>query len=69
MAKKVVVLGGSFGGLTAAIAIKHELEHDVDVTVIGASDRFLFNPSLIWLPFGKRKAKDITFKLAPTFDK
>ena len=41
MAKKVLVLGGSFGGLTAAIAIKHELEDDVDVTVIAASDHFL----------------------------
>jgi len=64
---KVVVLGSNFGGLTAAIAIKHELEGDVDVTVISPSDRFLFNPSLIWLPFGKRKAEDITFAVEPTF--
>jgi sulfide:quinone oxidoreductase len=68
MAAKVLVLGGNFGGLTAAIGLKHELEDDVDVTVISASDKFLFNPSLIWLPFGKRKAKDITFKLQPTFE-
>lgn len=68
MAAKVLVLGGNFGGLTAAIGLKHELEDDVDVTVISASDEFLFNPSLIWLPFGKRKAKDITFKLQPTFE-
>ena len=66
--KKVLVLGGNFGGLTAAIAIKHELHGDVDVTVVSASDRFLFNPSLIWVPFGKRKAEDITFPLDPTFD-
>lgn len=68
MTHKVLVLGGSFGGLTAAIAIKHELEDDVDVTVISASDTFLFNPSLIWLPFGKRTPADITFPLAPTFE-
>lgn len=36
---------------------------DVDVTVISASDRFLFNPSLIWVPFGKRTEHDITFPL------
>jgi len=35
--------------------------------VVSASDRFLFNPSQIWLPFGKRKAADITFALEPTF--
>jgi sulfide:quinone oxidoreductase len=66
--KKVLVLGGNFGGLTAALAVKHELHGDVDVTVVSASDRFLFNPSLIWLPFGKRKEADITFALAPTFE-
>ena len=66
--KRVVVLGGNFGGLTAALAVRHELHGDVDVTVVSASERFLFNPSLIWLPFGKRTAADITFPLAPTFD-
>ncbi len=66
--KKVLVLGGNFGGLTAALAVHHELHGDVDVTVVSASDRFLFNPSLIWLPFGKRTPADITFPLAPTFD-
>ena len=66
--KKVLVLGGNFGGLTAALAVSRELHSDVDVRVISASDRFLFNPSLIWLPFGKRRPADITFPLAPTFE-
>jgi NADH dehydrogenase FAD-containing subunit len=66
--KKVLVLGSNFGGLTAAIAVKHELHEDVDVTVISPSESFLFNPSLIWVPFGKRAPKDITFPVAPTFD-
>ena len=64
----VLVLGGNFGGLTAALAVKHELDGDVEVRVVSASDQFLFNPSLIWLPFGKRKAADITFPLTPTFE-
>ncbi|WP_067793567.1 NAD(P)/FAD-dependent oxidoreductase [Actinomadura formosensis] len=68
MRAKVLVLGGNFGGLTAAISVKHALDEDVDVTVVSASDRFLFNPSLIWVPFGKRTERDITFPLAPTFD-
>jgi NADH dehydrogenase FAD-containing subunit len=37
--KKVLVLGGNFGGLTAALAVKHELHGDVDVRVVSASDR------------------------------
>ncbi|HUJ66009.1 MAG TPA: FAD-dependent oxidoreductase [Acidimicrobiales bacterium] len=66
--KKVLVLGGNFGGLTAALSVHHELHGDVDVTVVSASDRFVFNPSLIWLPFGKRRPADISFPLAPTFE-
>ena len=66
--KKVLVLGGNFGGLTAALAVSHELRRDVDVRLISASDRFVFNPSLIWLPFGKCRPADITFPLAPTFE-
>ncbi len=69
MVSKVLVLGGNFGGLTASLALHHELKGDADIKVISASDHFLFNPSLIWLPFGKRKASDITFPLAPTFDR
>jgi NADH dehydrogenase FAD-containing subunit len=65
--EKVLVLGSNFGGLTAALAVKHELHGDVDVTVVSPSDRFLFNPSLIWLPFGKRTPDDITFPVGPTF--
>ncbi|MGH3483711.1 MAG: NAD(P)/FAD-dependent oxidoreductase [Nocardioidaceae bacterium] len=66
MRKKVLVLGANFGGLTAALAVQHQLRGDVDVTVVSASDQFLFTPSLIWLPFGKRNNADITFPVMPT---
>lgn len=68
MRKRVVVLGTNFGGMTAALAVHHELGGDVDVTVVSPTDQFLFNPSLIWLPFGKRDRSDITFRVTPTFD-
>lgn len=66
MRKKVLVLGANFGGLTAALAVKHELHGDVEVTVVSPSKYFLFTPSLIWLPFGKRERDDITFPVEPT---
>ena len=69
MREKVVVLGSNFAGLTAALAVKQELHGDVDVLVVSPSDRFLFNPSLIWLPFGKRNPQDITFSVEPTFER
>ena len=65
---KVLVLGSNFAGLTAALTVKHLVGDDVDVTVASASDRFLFTPSLIWLPFGKRRGEDITFPVEPTLD-
>lgn len=68
MRAKVLVLGANFAGMTAALALQAALEGDVDVTVGSASDRFLFTPSLIWLPFGKRSRKDITFPVAPTLE-
>jgi NADH dehydrogenase FAD-containing subunit len=64
----VLVLGGNFAGLTAALSVKHQLGKDVHVTVVSKSDQFLFNPSLIWIPFGKRKAKDVEFPVAETFE-
>jgi NADH dehydrogenase FAD-containing subunit len=36
--KKVLVLGGNFAGLTAALSLKHELQDGVDVTVVAKSD-------------------------------
>lgn len=66
--KKILVLGGNFAGLTAALTLKQDLGKAVDVTVLSKSDQFLFNPSLIWVPFGKRNAKDLVFPLARTFE-
>jgi NADH dehydrogenase FAD-containing subunit len=68
MSNKALVLGGNFAGLTAALSVKHELGDEVDVTVVSKSDQFLFNPSLIWIPFGKRNAKNVVFPLAETFE-
>lgn len=40
---RVLVLGGNFGGLTAALSVRHELGDEADVTVVSAADRFLFS--------------------------
>jgi sulfide:quinone oxidoreductase len=66
--KHVLVLGGNFAGLTAALSVKNKLGDGVDVTVVSKSDRFQFNPSLIWVPFGKRTRGDLAFPVGPTFE-
>lgn len=68
MRKKVVVLGSSFAGLTAALTVKRELRGDVDVQVLSPGERFVFNPSLIWLPFGARDPQDITVPVGPVLE-
>jgi sulfide:quinone oxidoreductase len=67
--KRIVVLGGSFAGMTAAIEMKKRLGDRHEVTVLSKSKDFLFTPSLIWVPFGRRRREDITFPLAPVFAK
>jgi len=69
MPARIVVLGGSFAGMTAALSLRSQLGAEAEVTVVAAHDVFVFNPSLIWLPFGKRSRDQITFPLAPTFAK
>ena len=61
---KIVVLGGSFGGLTAAFELKRLLGRKADVTVVSEDDRFVFLPSLPWLIMGWRKPEDISLKVS-----
>ncbi len=61
---KIVVLGGSFGGLTAAFEIKRLLGSQAEVTVISEDNRFVFLPSLPWLIMGWRRPEDITLSVA-----
>ncbi|NND77672.1 MAG: NAD(P)/FAD-dependent oxidoreductase [Flavobacteriales bacterium] len=59
-----IVIGGSFAGMTAALEIKRKGKNDHRVILIDKSPLFLFIPSLIWVPFGRRDMKDISFKKA-----
>ena len=66
-AQRVVVVGSSFAGLTAALKVAKELGSDHEVVVLDPRERFTFIPSLIWLPLGIREPDDITFALEPTY--
>lgn len=57
-----VVIGGSFAGMTAALEIKRKGKDQHKVILIDKSPLFLFIPSLIWVPFGRRDIKDISFR-------
>jgi sulfide:quinone oxidoreductase len=67
----VLVVGGSFAGLTAAFEIKRKLKDKVNVRVIARQEEFVFIPSLIWLVPGWRRKEQIKnrviFNLDGTF--
>jgi sulfide:quinone oxidoreductase len=68
MGKRIVVVGSNFAGYTAALELKKHLKDEHDIVVLSKWADFVFMPSLIWLPFGKRKRADVTFPLKPVFD-
>ncbi len=67
--KHIVILGGSFAGLSAAYELKRELGDRHKVTVIDKNGRFVFIPSLIWVPFGWRTPEQISFALEPSLSR
>lgn len=64
MRRRIVVLGAGFSGLVAAVELKRHLGDRHDVVVVAPEDEFVFQPSLIWVPFGLRTRAELTFPLA-----
>ncbi|HZD35451.1 MAG TPA: FAD/NAD(P)-binding oxidoreductase [Nitrososphaeraceae archaeon] len=68
MKPKVIVVGGSFAGLTAAFEIKRLLKHKADILVISRQEQFVFIPSFIWIVPGWRRPEQLTFELRPALE-
>lgn len=66
---KTVIIGGNFAGFTAALELKRKGGKDQQVVVIDRNEDFLFIPSLIWVPFGRREVKDISIPRRQIFEK
>ncbi|OLN29275.1 NAD(P)/FAD-dependent oxidoreductase [Desulfosporosinus metallidurans] len=66
---KIVVIGGSFAGLTAALEARRKLGPEHKVLMISKTDNFVFIPSMIWVPFGWREVEDVTAPLRPILNK
>jgi sulfide:quinone oxidoreductase len=63
----ILVLGGNFGGMTSAFELQRKLRTKARVVVLSRLKEFVYIPSLIWVPFGRRTLKDITFSAEETF--
>ncbi len=66
---RIIVLGSNFAGVSAALEVKRKLGKEHEVMVISPTEKFLYVPSLIWVPFGRRKVEDITFPIPPVLQR
>jgi sulfide:quinone oxidoreductase len=48
----VLVLGGGFAALETAFLLRMRLHDDIDIRLVSDSDRFVFRPNSIYIPFG-----------------
>jgi sulfide:quinone oxidoreductase len=76
MADRVVILGGGTGGTLVANRLRRRLGKDAEITVVDRDDRHVYQPGLLFVPFGladpdelvrSRRAQlheGITFRLA-----
>lgn len=51
-----MVVGGSFGGMNAAIGLRKRLQRNTEITVISRDSEFTFIPSLPLVIMGWRDA-------------
>jgi len=58
--KKVLILGGGFAGVEAAIYLR---KHDIDTTLISDRDYFYIYPTSIWIPTGEATKEDVSVPL------
>ncbi|MDA8040217.1 MAG: FAD/NAD(P)-binding oxidoreductase [Actinomycetota bacterium] len=62
---RVVIVGGSFGGLTTAYELRRQLSPErAEITLVAKEERFTFVPSLTWVVTGSRTLPQISFGLA-----
>jgi hypothetical protein len=58
MGRNVVVLGGGTGGAIAANRLRRAVE-DVEITVVDRDDDHVYQPGLLFLPFGLADRQDL----------
>lgn len=68
MAHKITIIGAGFAALTAIKTIRKR-DKNSEITLIAPKAEFIYLPSLIWIPSGKRTADDLRIKLEPFFNK
>ena len=59
--KRIVILGGGTGGTMMANRLRRAYEHaEAEITVVDRDDRHVYQPGLLFVPFGLTDADEIT---------
>jgi sulfide:quinone oxidoreductase len=66
---RVVILGAGISGHTAAAYARKWLGKDDTVTVVSPNDSYNWVPSNIWVGVGLMKSRQVTFPLAPVYER
>ncbi len=59
MTKQVVILGGGTGGTIAANRLRRAQAEEVEITVVDRDDAHIYQPGLLFLPFGLADPEDL----------
>jgi sulfide:quinone oxidoreductase len=60
MSSRVVILGGGTGGTLVANRLRRRFgEHEMTITVVDQDDRHVYQPGLLFVPFGLTRIEDI----------
>ncbi|NEX11500.1 MAG: oxidoreductase [Prosthecochloris sp.] len=60
MAKKIVVLGAGTGGTIVSNNLRRHLPDEWEITVIDRDDKHVYQPGLLFVPFGLQKVGSLT---------
>ncbi|MFO0549988.1 MAG: FAD-dependent oxidoreductase [Polyangiaceae bacterium] len=66
---RVVVLGAGVSGHTAALILRRKLGRAHEVVVVSPNRRWNWIPSNIWVGVGRMTKDEVTFELAPVYEK
>jgi sulfide:quinone oxidoreductase len=59
MSKKIVVLGAGTGGTIVSNNLRRHLPEDWEITVIDRDDQHIYQPGMLFVPFGLQKANTL----------
>lgn len=59
MSKRIVILGGGTGGTLTANRLRRHYKDDVDIVVVDQDDHHVYQPGLLFVPFGLAQHSEI----------